>query len=80
MPWKVPDHSTRPGPEPPLFGIWAAICSARRVIVCAARRVKVRSRMRLGSAPRTMRWATRCASVVVLPVPAPAMIRSGPGS
>ena len=35
------------------------------------------SRMRRGSAPWRIRWATRCASVLVLPVPAPAMTSSG---
>ena len=59
---------------------FAAMRSARRVIVTAARRVNVRSRMRRASAPRTIKCATRCAGVFVLPVPAPAMIRSGPGS
>ena len=34
--------------------------------------------MRFGSAPETMVWATRWASVAVFPVPAPAMTRSGP--
>ena len=33
--------------------------SARASISCAARRVKVRSRMRSGRTPRPMRWATR---------------------
>ena len=51
--------------------------STRRVISAAARREKVSSRMRRGSAPLTIRCATRCASVLVLPVPAPAMISSG---
>ena len=50
----------------------------RRVISSAARRVKVRSRMRSGLAPDSTRCATRCASVLVLPVPAPAMISRGP--
>src|SRR5271166_5527778 len=53
------------------------ILAARRVISEAARRVKVRSRMRCGSAPLRTRCATRWARVFVLPVPAPAMIRSG---
>ena len=35
--------------------------------------------MRPGSAPRTIEVATRCASVLVLPVPAPAMMSRGPG-
>ncbi len=43
----------------------------------AARREKVSSRMRRGSAPLTTRCATRCASVLVLPEPAPAMTSSG---
>ena len=44
----------------------------------AARRVNVSSRMRSGRTPDSTRCATRCASVLVLPVPAPAMISSGP--
>ena len=51
--------------------------STRRVISAAARRENVISRMRRGSAPLTIRWATRCASVLVLPEPAPAMTSSG---
>ena len=43
----------------------------------AARRVKVKSRIRLGSMPWAISQATRCTSVAVLPVPAPAMISSG---
>ena len=54
-----------------------AMRSTRRVISAAARREKVISKMRRGSAPLTIRWATRCASVFVLPDPAPAMTRSG---
>ncbi len=42
----------------------------------AARREKVRSRIRPGSAPWATRWATRCARVLVFPDPAPAMISS----
>ena len=34
--------------------------------------------IRRGSAPLTIRCATRCASVLVLPEPAPAMISNGP--
>ena len=34
--------------------------------------------MRSGLAPDSTRCATRCASVLVLPVPAPAMISRGP--
>ena len=50
---------------------------ARRVISSAARRVKVSSRMRSGADALSSRWATRCASVLVLPVPAPAITSSG---
>src|SRR5580658_1887935 len=53
---------------------------ARRRISWAARRLKVSIRMRPGSTPFMTRCATRCASVLVLPVPAPAMINSGPQS
>ena len=42
---------------------------ARRVISCAARREKVSSRTRRGSAPRAMSAATRWTSVCVLPGP-----------
>src|SRR5262245_11152777 len=55
----------------------AATRSTRRVIYAAARREKVSSRMRRGSAPLTIRCPTRCASVLVLPEPAPAMTSSG---
>ena len=54
--------------------------SARRIISCAARRLNVSSRMRAGSTPLSTSQATRCASVAVLPVPAPAMISSGVAS
>ena len=54
-------------------------CARRAAsISAAARREKVISRMRRGSAPLTIRCATRWASVLVLPEPAPAMTRSGP--
>jgi len=56
-----------------------AMRSTRRLISLAARREKVRSSIRRGSAPSTMRWATRCARVLVLPEPAPAIMRSGDG-
>ena len=49
----------------------------RRSISWAARRLKVSSSMRCGSAPWRIRRATRCASVLVLPDPAPAMTSSG---
>src|SRR5258706_484682 len=57
---------------------WRRISCARRRISCAARRVKVSSRMRAGSTPFIASHATRCAMVLVLPVPAPATTRSGP--
>src|SRR5665647_2446876 len=50
----------------------------RRAAAEMLRRVNVSSRMRRGSAPRLMRCATRCTSVAVLPVPAPATMSSGP--
>ena len=52
--------------------------AARRTISAAARRVKVSSRTRRGSAPRAISAATRWASVCVLPDPAPATTSSGP--
>src|SRR5919197_3970756 len=71
--WKVPDHGRRTGvANSPTMRL------ARRVISSAARREKVKSRMRCGFAPPRMRCATRCASVLVLPVPAPARISSAP--
>ena len=82
--WNVPDHSMRVA-----FG-WKALdrgdsrsaaCamrSARCSISCAARRVNVSSAMRSGATRCSSRNATRCASVLVLPVPAPAMINNGP--
>lgn len=47
----------------------------RRVISSAARRETWYSR-RSGSAPSASKCATRCASVLVLPVPAPAMTKA----
>src|SRR5262249_24812645 len=77
--WKVPDHGIElrrtPAPSP------RAAATMRSTLLCislAARREKVSSRMRLGSAPCTMRCATRWASVLVFPEPAPAMTKSGP--
>ena len=78
MPWNVPDQASVGGAL--VAGrARATIRSTRRVISFAARREKVISRMRPGSAPLTTRCATRWASVLVLPEPAPAMISSGPG-
>ena len=56
----------------------AMMRSARRSISAAARREKVSSRMRPGSAPLTVKCATQCAKVWVLPEPAPAMTSNGP--
>ena len=51
---------------------------ARPSISRAARRVNVSRSTRSGAAPWSMSHATRAASVVVLPVPAPASTSSGP--
>ena len=51
---------------------------ARWSISRAARRVNVSSRMRSDGTPSATSQATRAHSVVVLPVPAPARISSGP--
>src|ERR1700738_3502395 len=48
-----------------------AIRSTRRAISAAARREKVISRILRGSVPLTIKWATRCARVLVLPDPGP---------
>src|SRR6185503_19000107 len=73
MEWNVPDHGKRT-----CMASSPTMRLARRVISTAARREKVRSRMRCGLAPPSTRCATRCASVFVLPVPAPARISSAP--
>ena len=78
MPWNVPDQGRSAAPRAPPD--WWQIRRARRVISAAARRVNVSSKIRRGSAPFPIRWATRCASVWVFPDPAPAMIRSGGGA
>src|SRR5208282_559594 len=81
IPWKVPAQSASVmiaalSPITP-----RAIRSTRRAISPAPRREKVISRILRGSAPLTIKWATRCARVLVLPDPAPAMTRSGvPGA
>src|SRR5687768_15025261 len=72
MEWNVPDHGRRTSDL-----TWATMRVARRVISSAARRVKVRSSRRSGGQPSRIRWATRWARVLVLPVPAPATISSG---
>ena len=48
--------------------------AARETISRAARRLNVRSRIRSGRVPRSISEATRAASVIVLPLPAPATI------
>src|SRR4051794_633404 len=54
-------------------------CSTRSRISCAALLVKVMARIWPGcAAPEATRWAIRCVSTRVLPLPAPARIRSGP--
>ncbi len=78
MPWKVPAQVSASVITPALSPITLrAIRSTRRVISAAARRENVISRIRRGSAPLTIRWATRWARVLVLPDPAPAMTSSG---
>src|SRR4051794_2110032 len=63
---------------PALFPITLrAMHSTRLVISDAARRENVISRIRRGSAPWTIRCATRCARVLVFPDPAPAMTSRG---
>src|SRR6266446_2103111 len=79
MPWNVPAQVRASIITPALSPIaFRDIRSTRFVISAAARRENVMSRIRRGSAPLTMRWATRCARVLVLPEPAPAMTKSGP--
>ena len=51
--------------------------STRWLISEAARRENVISKMRRGSTPLTIKLANRCANVLVLPDPAPAMTSSG---
>jgi hypothetical protein len=81
MAWKVPDQPSASMPAPARGSADAATVATmratRRVISAAARRENVSSMMRRGSMPLTTRCATRCASVLVLPEPAPATIRSG---
>ena len=76
--WKVPDQEIWPAGPKALnddeVRTEAKIRSARRVISAAARREKVSNMMRPGGVPVAIRWATLCAKVSVLPVPAPAMI------
>ena len=78
MAWNVPAQARPAAALVPLARL--RMRSARRSISAAARREKVSSRMRCGSAPVMTRCATRCASVSVLPEPAPAMTSSGRGS
>ena len=59
---------------------WCTMRPARCTISPAARRENVSSSSRCGSAPRWIRWATRAASVIVLPLPAPAITSSARAS
>src|SRR6266545_2606894 len=68
---------SRPGNPGAGDGEAGRVLLARRTMISAARRVNVSSRIRPASAPEVIRWATRCARVLVLPVPAPAMISRG---
>ena len=78
MPWKVPAQASASVMTAALSPITLrAIRSTRCVISEAARRENVINRMRRGSAPPTIRCATRCARVLVLPDPAPAITSSG---
>ena len=52
--------------------------AARDTMSSAARRVNVSSRIRSAGTPRSKSQATREVSVLVLPVPAPAMTTRGP--
>ena len=80
MPWNVPAQVRA---SVITLALWPMTCpairSTRRAISAAARRENVSRRMRRGSAPLTMRCATRWARVLVLPDPAPAMTSSGAG-
>jgi hypothetical protein len=71
-------YDCRPGPWGGSFWLAIEAVFTRRAISPEARRVKVISRIRRGSAPLTIRCATRWASVLVFPDPAPAMTRSAP--
>ncbi|MNS53272.1 hypothetical protein D3C72_860230 [compost metagenome] len=77
MPWKVPAHGSAGGRSDFRPSTRASTWPARRSISCAARREKVSSSRRCGSTPSAIRCATRCASVLVLPEPAPAITSSG---
>src|SRR5207244_2769969 len=78
IPWNVPAQVSAPTMAPELLLMTCrAMRSMRRVISAAARREKVISRIRRGSAPLTIRWATRWATVLVFPEPAPAGDQEG---
>ena len=68
--WKVPPITRRQ--------LWPVSWPARQSISWAARRVKVSSRMDSGGTSCSSRWAMRKTRVRVLPLPAPAMTKSGP--
>ena len=77
MPWNVPAQGSAGACAPRERVDSINTRPDRRSSACAARRENVKSRMRCGSAPSRTRRATRCASVLVFPEPAPAMIASG---
>jgi hypothetical protein len=75
MRWKVPAQLSASLMTVPLSPRTFRVMRSTRFDFSTAENVI--SRIRRGSAPLTMRCATRCARVFVLPDPAPAMIRSG---
>ena len=78
MLWKVPAQGRLAGASiAPRLSTRCSTLPARLPISVAARREKVSSKMRCGSAPATIKRATLCASVLVLPEPAPAITSSG---
>jgi hypothetical protein len=77
MPWKVPDQasaaarSSRPG------FVGAQMRSTRRVHLAGGAAREGQQQDAAGSAPQSTSCATRCASVLVLPDPAPAITSRG---
>lgn len=72
MLWKVPAQG-KEGAAPSSFMTRRSTLATRRSISWAARRENVSISRRWGSAPCRIRCATRCARVLVLPDPAPAI-------
>jgi len=68
--WKVPPQSRSVGT--------LVISLTRESIVRAALFVKVARTIRSGGTPVSINRATRCVSVLVFPLPAPAITSSGP--